>query len=67
MARMRNGMPADELGLVAWRKSGRSNSTGNCVEFACVGGWVAVRDDGAPRWIGWVRLILAPLFGGPSG
>ena len=31
---MRNGMPADELGLVAWRKSGRSNSTGNCLSIS---------------------------------
>jgi hypothetical protein len=49
MAGMYNGMPADELGAVAWVKSGRSNSTENCVEFACVGGWVAVRDSKDPH------------------
>ena len=47
---MWNGMPADALGAVAWRKSGRSNSTGNCVEFASVGGHrVAVRDSKDPH------------------
>jgi Domain of unknown function (DUF397) len=29
-----NGMSAAELGDVAWRKSGRSNSSGNCVQLA---------------------------------
>jgi hypothetical protein len=33
-----NGMPAAELGEVAWRKSGRSNSSGNCVELARLDG-----------------------------
>jgi hypothetical protein len=49
MAKMRNGMPTDDLGAVAWRKSGRSNSTGNCVEFAQVGGRVAMRDSKDPH------------------
>ncbi len=38
MARVFSGMPADDLGAVAWVKSGRSNSTGNCVELARVDG-----------------------------
>src|SRR5690606_11742302 len=29
-----NGIPAAELGEVAWQKSRRSNSIGNCVEMA---------------------------------
>jgi hypothetical protein len=47
---MWNGMPADELGTVAWVKSGRSSSLGcNCVEFAQVAGRVAVRDSKDPH------------------
>lgn len=46
---MFNGMPAEQLGAVSWRKSGRSNSTGKCVEFVRVGGQVAVRDSKDPQ------------------
>jgi hypothetical protein len=46
---MFNGMPASDLGPTAWRKSRRSNSTGNCVEFVRVGGQVAVRDSKDPQ------------------
>lgn len=46
---MLNGMPAEQLGAVSWRKSGRSNSTGKCVEFVRVGGQVAVRDSTDPQ------------------
>lgn len=51
MVKSRHAVPADELGPVAWRKSRRSNSTGNCVEFAELDGgrWVAVRDSKHPH------------------
>ena len=63
---MRNGMPADELGAVAWIKSGRSNSTGNCVEFASVAGRVAVRDSKDPHGPALVfgRADIADLVSG---
>lgn len=48
MVKSRYAVPtADDLGEVTWRKSRRSNSTGNCVEFAEIDGGrrVAVRDS----------------------
>lgn len=46
---MYNGVPANELTGVQWRKSGRSGA-GNCVEFAELthGGAVAVRNSRHP-------------------
>jgi hypothetical protein len=45
----RNGMPADELRDVTWRKSRRSNSQGTCVELAGLpGGDVALRNSRHP-------------------
>jgi hypothetical protein len=45
-----NGMPADDLGPVDWRKSGRSNPTGNCLQLARRdGGKVAMRDSKNPE------------------
>ncbi|GII90067.1 DUF397 domain-containing protein [Sinosporangium siamense] len=44
-----NGMPASDLTNVAWRKSRRSNSQGNCVEVAeLADGSVAVRNSRFP-------------------
>jgi hypothetical protein len=46
MAHAYNGMPATELTGVTWRKSRRSNSSGNCVEMAELSdGQVAVRNS----------------------
>ncbi|WP_433216201.1 DUF397 domain-containing protein [Microtetraspora malaysiensis] len=45
-----NGMPATDLNGVTWRKSVRSNSTGNCVELAELpDGGVAVRNSRFPE------------------
>jgi hypothetical protein len=45
-----NGMSADELTGVTWRKSQRSNSQGNCVEMAeLADGSVAMRNSRHPH------------------
>jgi hypothetical protein len=45
-----NGVPSAELGPVQWRKSTKSNPSGNCVEFAALpGGEVAVRNSRHPE------------------
>jgi Domain of unknown function (DUF397) len=47
---IRNGMPATELPGLAWRKSRRSNPSGNCVELARLsdGSGVALRNSRDP-------------------
>ena len=45
-----NGVLADDLGSVEWRKSGVSNPSGNCVEVAELpDGAVAVRNSRDPQ------------------
>jgi hypothetical protein len=45
-----NGISADEITGVTWRKSQRSNSQGNCVEIAeLVDGSVAMRNSRHPH------------------
>lgn len=49
MREIHNGMSATQLRGLAWQKSGRSNSTGNCVEMAQLPtGEVAMRNSRHP-------------------
>lgn len=49
MAALGTEMPASELPGVVWRKSGRSNPKGNCVELAQLGdGSIAIRNSRSP-------------------
>ncbi|GII81141.1 transcriptional regulator [Sphaerisporangium rufum] len=53
-----NGMPATELAGVRWRKSARSNPSGNCVELAELpGGAVGMRNSRHP---GGPVLVYSP-------
>jgi hypothetical protein len=51
MATTYNGMPAAELAVATWQKSGRSNPSGNCVELAQLpgGAEIAVRNSRDPQ------------------
>ena len=51
MDRTYNGMPATELPEVAWKKSGRSNPSGNCVEMTALtnSSDIAVRNSRDPE------------------
>ena len=50
MGLFHNGMAADEIADVTWRKSQRSNSQGNCVELAELpdGTGIAMRNSRFP-------------------
>jgi hypothetical protein len=50
MQEFENGVRATELEGVVWKKSGRSNPSGNCVELAALpGGGFAVRNSRHPE------------------
>ncbi len=51
MATRYNGMPAGDLPVTGWQKSGRSNPSGNCVEMAELpgGAEIAVRNSRDPE------------------
>lgn len=51
MKRFANGIPVTELPPVTWRKSRRSNPSGNCVECAVLPGdaGIAVRNSRDPE------------------
>jgi len=67
-----NGMPAGQVPAVAWRKSGRSNPSGNCVELAELvdGTGVAIRnsrDPDGPALVYTTAEIVAFLLGVRDG
>jgi hypothetical protein len=66
-----NGIPAGQLPTEKWRKSGRSNPSGNCVELARLhGGDIAVRnsrDPDGPALIYTPDEIAAFVLGAKDG
>jgi uncharacterized protein DUF397 len=65
--RLYNGMSASELPAVSWRKSRRSNPSGNCVELAELpDGQVALRNSRFPEGpvLLYSRAEIAALLGG---
>jgi Domain of unknown function (DUF397) len=61
-----NGMPADQL-QVTWRKSKRSNPSGNCVELAALpDGGVVVRNSRHPSGpaLVYTRAEIAAFLAG---
>jgi hypothetical protein len=62
-----NGVPATDIECAVWRKSGRSNPSGNCVELAALpGGAFAVRNSrhpGGPALI-YTRAEIEAFLGG---
>jgi hypothetical protein len=67
-----NGMPTGQLSGFTWRKSRRSNPSGNCVELAQVPGSdeIAVRnsrDPGGPALVFTAAEIAAFILGARDG
>jgi len=67
-----NGMPATELAAVTWRKSRRSNPSGNCVELATLpdGKGFAMRnsrDPEGPALLFTVAEMAAFVLGAQDG
>jgi hypothetical protein len=66
-----NGVPAQDLGAVAWRKSKFSGAQGNCVEVAgLASGQIAVRnsrDPQGPALVYTMDEIAAFLAGAKDG
>jgi hypothetical protein len=72
MQQIRNGMPAGRLASVHWRKSRRSNPSGNCVELAELPGGQGVavrnsRDPDGPALIYTADEIAAFILGARDG
>lgn len=72
MSQIRNGTRAGDLPGLEWRKSRRSNPSGNCVELAALpdGGGVAVRnsrDPEGPALIYTRDEVTAFLLGAKDG
>lgn len=68
MNRTYNGMPCTHLGDLAWLKSRRSSSSGNCVELALLPGSAGVavrnsRDPDGPALVYTVDEMAAFLSG----
>ena len=65
-----NGMPAGQLGPVAWLKSSYSNPSGNCVEIAWLpDGQFALRNSRFPEGpaLIYTRDEIAALIDGARG
>lgn len=71
MNEISNGVPAQDLGAVAWRKSKFSGAQGNCVEVAgLASGQIAVRnsrDPQGPALVYTMDEIAAFLAGAKDG
>ncbi|WP_326558756.1 DUF397 domain-containing protein [Micromonospora sp. NBC_01796] len=67
-----NGIPVTELPPIAWRKSRRSNPSGNCVELAELPGGAGIavrnsRDPNGPALIYTSAEITAFILGARDG
>ncbi|WP_329310403.1 DUF397 domain-containing protein [Streptomyces sp. NBC_01262] len=67
MQELENGVPAGDIDGVVWRKSARSNPSGNCVELAALpGGGFAVRNSRHPEGpaLIYTRAEIEAFIGG---
>lgn len=72
MTAIANGTPAGQLPVRAWRKSRRSNASGNCVELAELPGGAGIairnsRDPDGPALIHAEEEIAAFIRGARDG
>lgn len=67
MQEFENGVSAGDIDGVVWRKSARSNPSGNCVELAALpGGGFAVRNSRYPEGpaLVYTRAEIEAFIGG---